>query len=174
MAVQTVTDFPLRNRRLWYSTDAGATFTPSTLPSIPNAPATIISGLATHPTEVGTAFALFSRPQRPKILHTTDFGDSWEDLTGFSESTDGTSTRGFPDVAVYDLLVMPHAPHVIWAATEIGIFKSKSYGSQWSYADNGLPAASVWRMKYRDDEIVVATHGAWGMDGAVVRNRHRC
>ena len=148
-----------RDRRLWYSTDAGATFSPSKLPNIPNAPATIISGLATHPTEAGTAFALFSRPQRAKILQTTDFGDTWTDLSGFSESTDGTSTRGFPDVAVYDLLVMPHAPNVLWAGTEIGIFKSTSYGNQWRYTDNGLPAVSVWRMKYRDDEIVVATHG---------------
>ena len=54
---------------------------------------------------------------------------------------------------------MPHAPHVLWAATEIGLFKSKSHGNEWNYAHNGLPAVSVWRMKYRDDEIVVATHG---------------
>ena len=152
-------NFANQDRRLWYSTNAGETFSPSGLPAMSNPPSTIISGLATHPTQAGTAFALFSRPQRPKILETTDFGETWTDLSGFSESTDGTSTRGFPDVAVYDLLVMPHAPHVIWVGTDIGIFKSKSYGNEWNYAHNGLPAASVWRMKYRDDEIVVATHG---------------
>ena len=58
------------DRRLWYSTDAGRSFSPTALPSIPNAPATIISGLATHPTDAGTAYALFSRFQRPKILQT--------------------------------------------------------------------------------------------------------
>ena len=148
-----------RDRRLWYSTDTGRNFSPTSIPAIPNPPSTIISGLATHPTEVATAYALFSRYRRPKILQTNDFGATWTDISGFSESTNGSSTRGFPDVAVYDLLVMPHAPHVIWAATEIGIFKSKSHGNEWNYAHNGLPAVSVWRMKYRDDEIVVATHG---------------
>jgi hypothetical protein len=146
-------------RTLWYSTDAGESFSPSALPTIPNAPQTIISGLATHPTEVATAYALFSRPRRPKILQTTDFGQNWQDISGFSESTNGASTRGFPDVAVYDLLVMPHAPHVMWAATDIGLFQTKSYGNEWNYAHNGLPAVSVFRLKYRDDEIVAATHG---------------
>ena len=146
-------------RTLWYSTDAGESFSPSALPTIPNAPQTIISGLATHPTEVATAYALFSRPRRPKILQTTDFGQNWQDISGFSESTDGTSTRGFPDVAVYDLLVMPHAPHVMWAATDVGLFQTKSHGNEWNYAHNGLPAVSVFRLKYRDDEIVAATHG---------------
>ncbi len=146
-------------RTLWYSTNAGESFSPSALPTIPNAPQTIISGLATHPAEVATAYALFSRPRRPKILQTTDFGQNWQDISGFSESTDGTSTRGFPDVAVYDLLVMPHAPHVMWAATDVGLFQTKSHGNEWNYAHNGLPAVSVFRLKYRDDEIVAATHG---------------
>ena len=146
-------------RTLWYSTNAGESFSPSALPTFPNAPQTIISGLATHPAEVGTAYALFSRSKRPKILQTTDFGQNWQDISGFSESTNGASTRGFPDVAVYDLLVMPHAPNVMWAATDIGLFQTKSYGNEWNYAHNGLPAVSVFRLKYRDDEIVAATHG---------------
>ena len=62
-------------------------------------------------------------------------------------------------MAVYDLLVMPHAPHVMWAATDAGLFQTKSYGNEWNYAHNGLPAVSVFRLKYRDDEIVAATHG---------------
>ena len=146
-------------RTLWVSTDAGETYSPADLPTIANPPETITSGLATHPSEAGTAYALFSRDKRPKILRTADFGHTWEDISGFSESTSGASVRGFPDVAVYDLLVMPHAPHVMWAGTEIGLFQTKSYGREWNYAHNGLPAVAVWRMKLRDDEIVVATHG---------------
>ncbi len=146
-------------RTLWYSTDAGQTFTPTALPDIPRAPKTITSGLATHPTEAGTAYALFSRSKYPKILETKDYGATWADISGFSESTDGHSVRGFPNAAVFDLLVLPHAPNVMWAGTEIGLFQTKSYGKEWNYAHNGLPAVSVFRMKYQDDEIVVATHG---------------
>ena len=146
-------------RTLWYSTNYGETFSPAALPDFPNAPETIISGLATHPLEMGTAYALFSRYGAPKILETTDMGQTWQDISGFAESTTGASTRGFPDAVVYDLLVMPQAPHVMWAATDIGLFKSKSRGAAWNYAHNGLPAVSVYRLKYRDDEIVAATHG---------------
>ncbi len=144
---------------LYVSTDAGQSFSPAALPAIRNAPRTALSGLATHPTEVGTAYALFSRYQRPKILETKDFGQTWSDLSGFSESINGSSTTGFPDVAVHDLLVMPHAPNVIWVGTEVGLFQTTNYGQEWNYADNGLPATAVWRLKLRDDEIVIATHG---------------
>ena len=146
-------------RTLWYSTDAGVSFTPAALPTIPRAPNTITSGLATHPSEAGTAYALFSRARYPKILETTDYGQTWQDISGFSESTTGASVRGFPDASVYDLLVLPHAEHVMWAGTDIGLFQTKSRGNEWNYAHNGLPAVSVYRLKYRDDEIVVATHG---------------
>ncbi len=144
-------------RMLHVSRDRGRSFNQAALPTMDNAPRGDISGLATHPLEDGTAYALFSLPYKPKILETKDYGQTWTDLSGFSPSE--TSTNGFPNVAVYDLIIMPHAPHVFWAGTEIGLFVSDDHGAQWNYADNGLPAASVWRMKIRDDELIVGTHG---------------
>lgn len=141
---------------LHVSRNKALSFEPVILPTMTNAPNTVISGLATHPTEDETAFALFGRPQGPKILKTGNYGQTWTDLSGF---TSGASTNGFPDVAVYDLIVMPHAANVLWAGTEIGIFVSENGGVEWHYANNGLPAVSVWRMKIRDNEIVVGTHG---------------
>lgn len=142
---------------LHVSKDRAESFEPVVLPSVANAPESYISGLATHPAEAGTAYALFACRSCPKILETKDYGQVWTDLTGFASSY--PSTNGFPDVAVYDLITMPHAPHVLWAGTEIGIFVSNSGGAQWHYADNGLPAVSVWRMKIRDGELIVGTHG---------------
>lgn len=139
------------------STDGGETFL-ATIPS-PLSPAPI-SGLATHPTDPATAYVLFSASNRPKILRTTDFGQTWEDLSGFEEGSTGIlSARGFPDVAVYDLLVIPDFPHILWAGTEIGLFVSEDDGTSWQLTDSGLPAASIWRMKVIDNEIVMATHG---------------
>ena len=115
------------------------------------------SGLATHPIDDSTAYALFSFADSPKILRTTDLGKTWEDISGFGLNAE--SSNGFPDVAVYSLLVMPHEPNVIWAGTEIGIFESTDNGQTWAFANNGMPAASIWQMKIVDDQIVVATHG---------------
>ena len=116
-----------------------------------------ISGLETHPTEDSTAFALFSFANAPKVLRTTDLGQSWEELSGFG--TGATSTNGFPDVAVYSLLVMPYDPQIIWAGTEIGIFESVDGGANWADANIGFPPTLVFELLIVNDQIVVATHG---------------
>ena len=142
---------------LHVSRNGGDSFQPTTIPDV--SPEARLSGLATHPTDEGTAYALFSARSRPKVLRTGDFGQTWEDLSGFSPHGSDVSTNGFPNVAVYDLLVLPYAPEVLWAGTEIGLFESRDRGTTWNYADNGLPAVSIWRMKVQDDQIIVATHG---------------
>lgn len=116
-----------------------------------------ISGLETHPTEDSTAYALFSFADEPKIVRTTDLGQSWEDITGF-ESGDASS-NGFPDVAVYSLVVMPYDTDILWAGTEIGLFESTDNGDSWHYTDSGLPAVAIWDMKIVDDQVVIGTHG---------------
>lgn len=116
-----------------------------------------ISGLFTHPTDTGTAFVCFGYFGEQKIIKTTDYGESWSDITGFENGA--TSSNGFPDVAVYSGILMPYNTDIIWAGTEIGIFESVDGGGTWYYADNGLPAVAVWDMKIVNDEIVVGTHG---------------
>ncbi|MCY4672487.1 MAG: T9SS type A sorting domain-containing protein [Bacteroidetes bacterium] len=143
--------------KLQVSQDRGESFEATAFPVMSRPPETYVSGLATHPVEKGTAYALFSRYNHPKILETKDYGQTWTDLSGFA--TSDVSTNGFPDVAVFDLVVMPHATNVLWVGTEIGLFESRNYGVEWNYADNGLPAVSVWRIKIRDDEVVLGTHG---------------
>lgn len=116
-----------------------------------------ISGLATHPTDVGTAYVLFSFAARPKILRTTDGGANWQDISGFVGGA--PSTNGFPDVAVYDLLVFSNDTNRLWAATEIGIVESLDGGATWAIADNGLPHVAIWFLSEVEDEIVAGTHG---------------
>lgn len=143
--------------QLHVSTNGGVSFAP--VPASPLSPSRM-SGLATHPTEPNTVFALFSASGAAKILRSEDMGQTWEDLSGFSETENSfLSVRGFPDVAVYDLLVIPSNPDVLWVGTEVGLFVSEDRGASWSYSDNGLPAVSIWRMKLVGDEIVFATHG---------------
>lgn len=137
------------------STDGGLTFQPV---SILSNNFGLIGGIETHPTEEGTAYALFSIAGLPKIVRTTDYGASWEDITGFI-SGGGVSDNGFPDVAVYSLLVMPFNTNEIWAGTEIGLFVSEDNGDSWSLSDDNLPSVAIWDMKIVDDQVVAGTHG---------------
>jgi photosystem II stability/assembly factor-like uncharacterized protein len=116
-----------------------------------------LTSIATHPSDTGTVYLLFSMDHKPKILRTTDFGENWEDISGFGVGD--SSQNGFPDVLVYSLLVFPYNTDIIWAGTEIGIFESLDNGQTWHYADNGFPAVSVWQMFIQDNSVVIATHG---------------
>ena len=143
--------------RICLSTDGGQTFAataqyePQTLGEV--------AGIATHPSDLATAYAVFGTAGQPKIIRTTDSGQSWEDISGFEGTTDGTSSRGFPDVAVFSLLVMPYDNNIIWAGTEIGIVESLDNGESWNLIDDDLPATGIWEMKVVNDEVVIATHG---------------
>lgn len=144
------------DQRLVVSKDGGYSFIPTS--SYPRAKLGAVTGIATHPTNKNTAFALFSMADGPKVLKTTDLGQSWNDISGFVGNID-ESTNGFPDVAVYSLLVMPFDTNQIWVGTEIGLFESMDGGESWGYADSGLPPASIWEMKIVNDEVVLATQG---------------
>ncbi len=117
----------------------------------------LVTGLYSHPLERGTAFALFGVADGPKILKTTDLGQTWTDLTQFEN---GESQNGFPDVSTYSLLVMPHDTSMIWAGTDIGIIESLDGGVSWNLLDApDFRSVSVWDMKVKGDQVVIATHG---------------
>lgn len=115
-----------------------------------------ITKLASHPTQPNTAYAAFSFAGRPKILRTTNLGQTWQDITGFEMGN--ASTTGFPDVAVYCVYVRPDNPDIIWAGTEIGIVESQDNGATWTILDD-FPNVAVWDMKGVDNQVVIATHG---------------
>jgi photosystem II stability/assembly factor-like uncharacterized protein len=140
------------NISLHVSTDGGKTF------STTNNYASLggITKLASHPFEAQTAYAIFSQANSPKILRTTDLGQTWQDISGFSAGS--SSNNGFPDVAVYCLYVRPDNPNILWAGTEIGIVESQDNGTTWVIVED-FPNVSVWDMKGQDDQVVIATHG---------------
>ena len=151
----------------YVSTDGGFTFNQTTVYSDPTlGPIGRFSGFDTHPTDDSTAYALFGVANRAKILRTTDLGQTWEDISGFDEGG-GVSTRGFPDVVVHSLLVMPHNTDIIWAGTEIGIFESTDNGASWAFHNEGFPAVAAYEMKVVNDQVVVATHGRGIWSGTV-------
>ncbi|MFV0531439.1 MAG: T9SS type A sorting domain-containing protein [Flavobacteriales bacterium] len=143
--------------KMFVSKDLGNTYEAVKQPSIDfNA---YISALETHPTEENTAYVLFSLKGRAKVLKTEDLGQTWTDITGFPATGTGSSTNGFPDVAVHSLVVMPYDTNVIWVGTDLGIFQTTDGGGSWVYLDEGLPTVSIWDMKVVNDEVVISTHG---------------
>jgi photosystem II stability/assembly factor-like uncharacterized protein len=150
-----MSDPSMPNASLFVSQNGGISFEPTN--NYSDGTMGRVSGLATHPVDKNTAYALFSFSGAPKILRTTDLGQSWEDISGFNNLT--KSSNGFPDVATYSLLVMPHNTDIIWAGTEIGLFESTNNGTTWHYAIDEFPAVSIWQMNITDDQIVMATHG---------------
>ncbi|WP_430815691.1 T9SS type A sorting domain-containing protein [Carboxylicivirga sp. RSCT41] len=145
---------------LAYSTDGGLSF--NSMPT-PVGAGAYMSELIAHPTNENGIYVLFAQNGHPKILYTEDQGENWTDLSQFE---DGTSTNGFPNVAVYSLAVMPHDNDILWAGTEIGIFESTDGGQSWHFANNGLPAVCIWDIKIVGQQVVVATHGlgVWTVD----------
>ncbi len=143
------------SRNIFVSTDGGLTFNPTN--NFTTVPLGNITNLETDPVKDSTAYALFSFAKAPKILKTTDLGQTWNDISGFGSDT--VSSTGFPDVAVYSLVVYPTDPNIMWAGTGIGIYQTTDGGGSWAYADNGLPAVAIYEMVIVNDEIVVATHG---------------
>jgi hypothetical protein len=136
------------------STNGGTSFNPTVNYSL--TPLGGITKLASHPTQQNTAYALFSFAGKPKVLRTTDLGQTWNDISGFNAGS--ISSNGFPDVAVYCLYVRTDDTNIIWAGTEIGIVESLDNGLSWNLIPD-FPKVSVWDMKGVDDKIVIATHG---------------
>ncbi|MBD0402231.1 T9SS type A sorting domain-containing protein [Flammeovirga sp. EKP202] len=123
-----------------------------------------ISGIVPDPIYEENAYVLFSYANSPKILKTTDFGENWVDISGFHQNE--SSATGFPNVAVYDLLVFPFNDNYLWAGTEIGIFESLDGGASWHPLDGIIPNVCIWDMKYSDNQVYVGTHGRgiWSID----------
>lgn len=135
----------------YISTDGGRNFSPTASYEEIG----VLTSIHTHPTLKNSAFILFSTAGKAKILQTNDLGKTWTDITAFES---GKSKNGFPDVAVFSLVVMPHNPEIIWAGTEIGIIESQDGGQNWHLLEAFI-SASVWDMKVIQNEVVIATHG---------------
>ncbi|MFQ6613828.1 MAG: T9SS type A sorting domain-containing protein [Fidelibacterota bacterium] len=128
------------------STDYGLTFSTVSRPS--GSPTATPTGISTHPTQDSTAFLTYGVSGYGKIFRTDDLGQTWTDLT-----------NNLPDIPVHCVLVMPHHPNEIWIGTDVGLFVSSDEGSSWAYANSGLPAVSIRRLKIIGQRILAVTHG---------------
>jgi photosystem II stability/assembly factor-like uncharacterized protein len=109
-----------------------------------------------HPTDSTSAFVTFTSyaPSLARVARTTDFGASWEDVTG-----------DLPDLPVRAIAVDPLAPAHWFIGTDLGVWVTTNGGASWLPYSAGLPNAVVWDLEIQEAArtITAGTHGrgAW-------------
>jgi photosystem II stability/assembly factor-like uncharacterized protein len=103
----------------------------------------------------GTAYLTLSRYRnedyKPYVFQTTDFGQTWRDLT-----------NNLPgDGPVHVIRESSHNKNLLFVGTEFGLFVSLDGGGRWERLHNGLPTVAVHDLVIhpRDRELVIGTHG---------------
>ena len=101
-------------------------------------------------TDPTTAWIVLSGYGYPKLMFTADAGTNYSDVTG-----------DMPDVPVNDLVVDPGDTQVLFAATDLGIYRSADGGAHWTGFSDGLPLAAVTDLFVHpaDQTLIASTHG---------------
>ncbi len=91
-----------------------------------------------------------------RFVHTTDYWQTWEDLTNELSSVG----------RVEAIAVSPFNQDQIFVGTDIGVFWSEDGGNSWDSFQSGLPVVRVTDLRYmihqnagETDRLVVATYG---------------
>jgi hypothetical protein len=147
---------------LQFTRDGGATWTNLTahLPKLPSLGR--IESIDLSPTDPGEALIAvdrhFSGDFKPYLFRTTNFGATWQSLTG------NLPSDVYAQVVRRDL----HNPRILYAGLENGLYVSWDSGEHWYLFGLGLPNAAVYdvALNARDNDLIVATHGraVWILD----------
>ena len=104
-------------------------------------------------------------PGRSENLHiryvhqTVDYGASWTKGPQWPQMATGGPVRVG---RVHDLFVFPQNTAMWWLGAEHGLLETKDAGLTWRRILE-IPAIPITRIHYRDEQVVIATHGrgAW-------------
>lgn len=100
-------------------------------------------------------------PGQGKIMHTVDYGASWLDISNELSSV----------TAVETLEVQPFNPLVLFAGTNLGMFRSTNGGQNWLPFQTGLPIGRCKELRFVIDpyyaehslELAMDGRGMWSM-----------
>ncbi len=145
------------NGDVWASTNRGASWKSVAGANAGPFPVRPVKEIAIDPADPRIAYVAFggydaSNAGRGHVFRTSDGGDTWRDLSG-----------DLPDINVSALLIDPDAtPRVIYAGTDIGVFRATDDGSgTWQSYNSGLPPVVVTRFAYNRGTrtLLAATYG---------------
>ncbi|MFN0158585.1 MAG: FlgD immunoglobulin-like domain containing protein [Bacteroidota bacterium] len=138
---------------IWKSTNGGFDWTAITHPTIPT---WRVVDLEVDPSNSGVLYAVRNSffPNSDHIKKSTDFGETWSDITA-----------NLPDVTMNAITISPYSPDHLYVGTDLGAFASTSGGMDWFEFNDGLPLAYAADIHYHplDRTIRLATlgRGAW-------------
>jgi len=141
----------LRNGRV-FSTSTGTSPLAEITGSIP---AKYVSRVVFDPTNPNIAYltlAGFGVPAGQHVWRTTNIG---------SAAAWTAAGNGIPDVPVNSIVVDPLFPSTLYAATDIGVYRSTDSGANWSPFMTGMPIVACFDIAIQSTSRIlrVATHG---------------
>jgi photosystem II stability/assembly factor-like uncharacterized protein len=99
----------------------------------------------------------FSGDFKPYLFRTTDYGASWQSISG-----------DLPQVYAHVVRRDLHNPHMYYAGLENGLYVTWDEGAHWNLLGLGLPDTAVYdvALNAQNNSLVVATHGrsVWILD----------
>lgn len=160
--ITTIDESPLKAGLIWVGTDdgnvqvtqdGGQTWTLLN-DNIPNNPEFWVSRVEASHHDLGTAYVTYTGYRRddfrPFVYKTTDFGETWTDISA-----------NLPDGPVNVIREHHQNPDLLFLGTEFEVWVSNNGGAGWTSLKLDMPTNPVHDMKIqeRDNDLVVATHG---------------
>jgi photosystem II stability/assembly factor-like uncharacterized protein len=165
--VFALVESPLQKGLLWagsddglvhISQDGGATWHNITPPHLPEW--TLISMIEASPHDAASAYLAATRykldDNRPMLYKTSDYGQTWLDLS-----------QGIPeDDYTRVIRADPVRRGLLYVGTETSIYVSYDDGATWQSLQANLPSVPIYDLLVQDDDLIAATHGRsfWILD----------
>ena len=153
--------------RLHMTRDGGRSWTEITPPDLPRWATVRMIEASSH--EAGTVYVAAEAHKlddfHPYLWRTRDFGASWERLD-----------QGLEEDEYCHVLREDPARHgLLLCGTELGLLVSFDDGTSWQRCRGELPRVPVHDFVFKDDDLVVATHGRsiWVLEDLPALREHR-
>jgi hypothetical protein len=152
--------------RIWRTKDCGKNWTEIRNGAVPQK---FVSRIIASQYEIGTVYMTQTGRRdddfQVYIWKSTDFGDSWQDISG-----------NIPVGPVNVIREDPVNSKILYAGTDAGVYVSKDAGTTWNIAGN-LPYSYVHDLAIhpRDNMIIIATHGRgmWVLDANPINEKDK-
>ena len=160
--ITTLSESPLQPGLIWVGTDDGNVQVTRddgeswTLvnDNVPHNPEYWVSRVEASHHDPGTAYLSYTGMRRDDfrvfIYKTTDFGESWTDISS-----------NLPEEPVNVIREHHQNPNLLFVGTDFGVYVSLDGGLSWMSMKNNMPTQPAYDMKIhpRENDLIVATHG---------------